>query len=120
MAKKSRNAPDTPETAIDQADLPPDFDPDVPTREAILQHLRNSGKPMSPKTLARALGTSADSVGYERRLKAMERDGQVFFNPKGQVLLNTQLDFIAGKVQGHRDGSGFAADDGGPDCSCAA
>ncbi|MYN11688.1 ribonuclease R [Pusillimonas sp. TS35] len=116
MAKKSRNAPDTPETAIDQADLPPDFDPDVPTREAILQHLRNSGKPMSPKTLARALGTSADSVGYERRLKAMERDGQVFFNPKGQVLLNTQLDFIAGKVQGHRDGFGFLLrDDGGPD-----
>src|SRR3546814_15633785 len=46
----------------------------------------------------------------------MERDGQLFFNPQGLLLLNSKLDFIAGKVQGHRDGFGFLLrDDGGPD-----
>src|SRR5690606_30276867 len=56
------------------------------------------------------------SIGFERRLKAMERDGQIFFNPQGHLLLNSKLDFIAGKVQGHRDGFGFLLrDDGGPD-----
>lgn len=56
------------------------------------------------------------SVGFMRRLKAMERDGQLFFNPQGMLLLNTKLDFISGRVQGHRDGFGFLLrDDGGPD-----
>ena len=54
-------------------------------------------------------------VGFERRLAAMERDGQLMPNRKG-VLLPTKLDFVAGKVLGHRDGFGFLLrDDGGPD-----
>ncbi|AEC19145.1 putative ribonuclease R [Pusillimonas sp. T7-7] len=96
--------------------LPPDFDPDVPSREAILQYLRANPAPIAPEALAKALGISSVSVGFDRRLKAMERDGQAFFNAQGQLLLNTQLDFIAGKVQGHRDGFGFLLrDDGGQD-----
>lgn len=97
--------------------LPPDFDPDVPSREVIMQYLRSSETPMSPDQLAKALGASAPmSVGFDRRLNAMERDGQIFFNPQGQVLLNNKLEFIAGRVQGHRDGFGFLLrDDGGPD-----
>src|SRR5690606_32853504 len=96
--------------------LPPDFDPGVPSREAILQYLRANPAPISSEALAKALGTPADSIGFDRRIKAMERDGQAFFNAQGQLLLNTQLDFIAGKVQGHRDGFGFLLrDDGGPD-----
>ncbi|NYT35433.1 ribonuclease R [Allopusillimonas soli] len=117
MAKKSKKDTDTPEVDGVQPELPLDFDPDVPTREAILQHLRNANKPVLPKVLARALAVQVPpSVGFERRLKAMERDGQIFFNPKGQILLNTKLDFISGRVQGHRDGFGFLIrDDGGPD-----
>ncbi len=116
MVKKSKTESDNIDAAARQQDLPPDFDPEVPTREAILQHLRSSDKPIVPKALAKALGTVFPSVGFERRLNAMERDGQIIFNPKGQVLLNTQLAFIAGKVQGHRDGFGFLLrDDGGPD-----
>ncbi len=82
-----------------------------------MQQLRTFGKPMSLEALARALGAPVPlSVGFERRLRAMERDGQLFTNRQGKVQINTKLEFIAGKVQGHRDGFGFLLrDDGGPD-----
>lgn len=82
-----------------------------------MTHLRTSEGPVAPQELAQALNVEYPlSVGFSRRLKAMERDGQLFFNPQGMLLLNTQLDFIAGRVQGHRDGFGFLLrDDGGPD-----
>ncbi len=94
------------------------YDPDVPTREAILQHLRESTRPLTPEELADRLGVVREStrVGFERRLAAMERDGQLFLNRKGQILLTSKLEFIPGTVQGHRDGFGFLIrDDGGPD-----
>ena len=98
-------------------DLPPDFDPEVPSREVIMQQLRGFGKPMALEALARAVDAGVPlSIGFERRLKAMERDGQIFVNRQGKVQVNTKLEFIAGKVQGHRDGFGFLLrDDGGPD-----
>eukprot|EP01030_Chromulinospumella_sphaerica_P012538 gene12538-12326_t len=46
----------------------------------------------------------------------MERDGQLMPNRKGMLLLSTKLDFVAGRVAGHRDGFGFLVrDDRGPD-----
>ncbi|WP_414650932.1 ribonuclease R [Eoetvoesiella sp.] len=97
--------------------LPPDFDPAVPSREAILQVLRNSDKPLAPEALAKALGARVPlSVGYERRIGAMERDGQITRTPKGELAIASKSEFIAGRVQGHRDGFGFLVrDDGGPD-----
>ena len=100
------------------SDLPPDFDPDVPSREAILRALRSAGGPLSPAELAQRMGLDrAETLkGFERRLAAMERDGQLLPNRKGVLLLATKLDFVAGRVLGHRDGFGFLVrDDGGPD-----
>ncbi|WP_253206628.1 ribonuclease R [Verticiella sp. GG226] len=97
---------------------PVDFDPDVPSREAILQALRDADAPLSVDELAERLSVSREStwVGFERRLTAMERDGQLMPNRKGVLLLASKLDFIAGRVQGHRDGFGFLIrDDGGQD-----
>lgn len=96
--------------------LPPDFDPAVPSREDILGKLRASDKPLSPEALAKVLGVQLPlSVGFERRIGAMERDGQVSRNPQGQLAI-IKTDFIAGRVLGHRDGFGFLLrDDGGPD-----
>jgi len=99
-------------------DAPADFDPDVPSREAILRALRSAGTPLSPAELAQRMEVKRPTtlVGFERRLRAMERDGQLLPNRKGVLLLATKLDFVAGKVQGHRDGFGFLLrDDGGPD-----
>ncbi len=97
--------------------MPEDYDPGVPSRERILQFLRAAEGPAAPEELAQSLGAATPlSQGFSRRLKAMERDGQLFFNPQGQVLINTRQDFISGRVQGHRDGFGFLLrDDGGPD-----
>ncbi|PLC49620.1 ribonuclease R [Pollutimonas subterranea] len=117
MNKRSKNDSTGKGSSAGTHNLPPDFDPEVPSREVIMQYLRSSETPMSSEDLAKALGTSVPlSVGFDRRLNAMERDGQIFFNPQGQVVLNNKLEFIAGRVQGHRDGFGFLLrDDGGPD-----
>ncbi|KOF53700.1 MULTISPECIES: ribonuclease R [unclassified Achromobacter] len=117
MAKRSNNdSNNNRSTPLPEA--PPDFDPDVPSREAILKALRSAGAPLSPQELANRMGVErpATVTGFERRLAAMERDGQLLPNRKGVLLLATKLDFIAGKVLGHRDGFGFLLrDDGGPD-----
>ncbi|HUH59820.1 MAG TPA: ribonuclease R [Candidimonas sp.] len=117
MTKRSKKETNNPEIPAGSHDLPPDFDPDVPSREAIMQYLRSANGSVAPEHMAKALGASVPlSVGFDRRLRAMERDGQLAYNAQGQLQLNTKLEFIAGKVQGHRDGFGFLLrDDGGPD-----
>jgi ribonuclease R len=117
LTKRSKKETNNQEMPAGSHDLPPDFDPDVPSREAIMQYLRAASGPVAPEKMAKELGASVPlSIGFDRRLKAMDRDGQLAFNAQGQVHLNTKLEFIAGKVQGHRDGFGFLLrDDGGPD-----
>ncbi|RTZ47620.1 ribonuclease R [Candidimonas sp. SYP-B2681] len=117
MNKRSKNDSNNKENPGGAHDLPPDFDPEVPSREVIMQYLRSSETPVDPEQMAIQLGASVPlSIGFARRLKAMERDGQLFFNQQGLLLLNNKLEFIAGRVQGHRDGFGFLLrDDGGPD-----
>ena len=116
MAKRTKNENDS-QTSNSAHSLPPDFDPGVPSREAVLELLRATGQAYDVQDLAQAMGTSYPlSVGFDRRLKAMERDGQIFYNAQGQILAAPKVDFIAGRVQGHRDGFGFLLrDDGGPD-----
>jgi len=95
-----------------------DYDPDVPSRETILAALRAGATPLSAAELAQHLGLvrEATLVGFTRRLAAMERDGQLLPNRKGALLLANKLDFVPGKVLGHRDGFGFLVrDDGQPD-----
>ncbi len=88
------------------------FDYPIPEREAILAELRSSNMPLMPDELASRLGVGADQMpGFERRLAAMERDGQLMPNRKGVLLLANKLDFIAGRVVGHRDGYGFLVRD---------
>jgi ribonuclease R len=105
-------------TSAASPELPTDFDPDVPSREEILESLRTSLVPLSPIDLATRLGLETEETlkGFDRRIAAMERDGQLLPNRKGVLLLANKLDFVAGRVQGHRDGFGFLVrDGGGPD-----
>ncbi len=89
----------------------------APSREAILDCLRQADGPLTPQELGRQLDVlDEDFDQLNRRLIAMERDGQLLPNRKGVLLLASKLDLIAGRVQGHRDGFGFLlADTGGPD-----
>ena len=87
---------------------PPRFEYQIPEREAILAALRSAAVPLMPEELAARLEVVADQMpGFDRRLAAMERDGQLMPNRKGVLLLANKLDFVAGRVVGHRDGYGF-------------
>lgn len=89
----------------------------IPSREDILAVLRQSQTPLTREQVFEHLKLSEDQIPIiEKRLGAMERDGQLMPNRKGLLLLSTKLDFVAGKVAGHRDGFGFLIrDDRGPD-----
>ena len=83
MTKKSITPNHDATEAVDRYDLPPDFDPYVPSREEILTCLRNSQKPLTIEQLAEQLRIAIPlSVGAERRLAAMQRDGQLRINAK--------------------------------------
>lgn len=81
--------------------------------------LRQEPSPLSREQLQDRFGINDAAVmdAFQRRLAAMERDGQLMPNRKGVLLLSTKLDFVAGKVSGHRDGFGFLLRDDaqGPD-----
>lgn len=99
---------------VDRYDLPPDFDPYVPSREVILACLRKNSGPLSVVQLAEQLGMEYPlSVGAERRLNAMQRDEQVSVDANQHIVLNEKNDFVSGRVQGHRDGFGFLIRDDG-------
>lgn len=90
----------------------------IPSREFILDTLTASGAPLRFAELARALDLqqAQDLSALERRLAAMERDGQLLRNRKQAYCIVNRRDLIAGRVIGHPDGFGFVRpDDGGDD-----
>lgn len=89
----------------------------LPSREFILETLGELGVPTSPGALAEALGVEdREMEAFQRRLGAMERDGQLLKNRKGALCVAAKLDVLPGRVQGHADGHGFfIPDDGSPD-----
>jgi ribonuclease R len=89
----------------------------IPTREEILQALKASKQPLTPLQLAERFNVAGnDWLAMNKRIAAMERDGQLMPNRKGVLLLPSKIDLLAGKVQGHRDGFGFLIlEEGGPD-----
>jgi ribonuclease R len=81
----------------------------VASREMLLELLADADKPLTHKQVCKRLDTD-DEVAVDalrRRLRAMERDGQLMVNRKGAYCLIDKLDLVHGRVQGHRDGYGF-------------
>ncbi|HRL22567.1 ribonuclease R [Alcaligenes sp. SDU_A2] len=117
MIKKFQNSTEDLTQATGRYELPPDFDPDTPSREGILAVVRDAADTLDIDGLALKLGLELPvSVGLERRVRAMERDGQVLIGADGKIRKNMQTGFIAGRVLGHRDGFGFLQRaDGQPD-----
>jgi len=89
----------------------------LPSREYILQLLTGQGVPVAEEKLAKILEIQEDERDvFSRRLRAMERDGQIMRNRKHEVCVVDKLDLIKGTVQGHKDGFGFLVpDEGGED-----
>jgi ribonuclease R len=95
-----------------------DIDPALPpSRAAILDALQSSGVPLPPAELVRVLGVDKRARdAFAGRIEAMQRDGQLLTNRKGELCVVAKLDLITGTVQGHPDGFGFLVpDDGSPD-----
>ena len=93
------------------------YDNPLPSREYVLQILAERGVPMPFSELAGALDIAPHELDFfDRRLRAMERDGQVVRNRREAYLLPAKADLIKGRVEGHPDGFGFLRrDDGLPD-----
>jgi ribonuclease R len=89
----------------------------IPSRELILQHLSERGSPAAREQLVEEFGlVSEDDIeALRRRLRAMERDGQLIYTRRGAYAPVDKLDLVCGRVSGHRDGFGFLIPDDGSD-----
>lgn len=81
----------------------------IPSREVILDLLENSSGPLTRRAISKSLKLSTEEQleALRRRLRAMERDGQIISNRKGAYGRIDKMDLVKGVVQGHRDGFGF-------------
>ncbi len=80
----------------------------LPSREYVLQILEERGAPIAEEELCSLLHIEEqESELFTRRLRAMQRDGQIMRNRKGALCVVDKLDLVKGKVQGHPDGFGF-------------
>ena len=81
----------------------------LPSREWIIELLEQKGVPSKIEVLARELSIAEEEYEFfERRLKAMARDGQVLINRRGAVCAADKLDLVKCRVEAHKDGFGFA------------
>ncbi len=89
----------------------------IPSREFILQTLEERGMPMTLDDLCAEWKLEGDweVEALSRRLRAMERDGQLIRNRREGYGLVTKMNLVTGRVIGHPEGHGFLAPDEGGD-----
>lgn len=93
------------------------YESPIPSREFILAHLAKRETPASREELGNELNLSGEEAleALRRRLRAMERDGQLVFTRRQCYALPERLDLLRGTVIGHRDGFGFLRVEGRKD-----
>lgn len=93
------------------------YDSPIASREFILELIARRQTPVSRDELVKELGltTEEQQEGLRRRLRAMERDGQLVFTRRQCYALPERLDLVRGQVIGHRDGYGFLRAEGRKD-----
>jgi ribonuclease R len=91
----------------------------IPSREVILGLLEAADAPMAFSGIAEELSLEGerdlDALG--KRLRAMQRDGQIISGRRGAYGVPKRMDLLRCRVMGHRDGYGFARplEEGGDD-----
>jgi len=85
----------------------------IPSREVILEIIQKNEGPISFTQLTQSLGLSNDRdvESLTRRLRAMERDGQLIRNRKNCYLAVGHADLVRGRIIAHPDGFGFLSPD---------
>ncbi|MBS0193730.1 MAG: ribonuclease R [Proteobacteria bacterium] len=89
----------------------------IASREAILQWLADSEGPQKVEAIAAGLRITEPELleALDKRLAAMQRDGQVLVNRRGGYAPASRLDLIAGSVIANPEGFGFLRPDAGGD-----
>lgn len=85
----------------------------IPSREYIMQVLATQDEPLGYEQLVARMELSGEEPleALRRRIKAMQRDGQLMQNRRGAYALVKRMNLIAGRVQAHKDGFGFLLPD---------
>jgi ribonuclease R len=89
----------------------------IQSREFILELLKQNNRPLSRRSIGKLLGLKGEDQieALRRRLRAMERDGQLLRNRKNAYGIVSKMNLVSGKVMGHPDGYGFLVPDEGDD-----
>ena len=90
----------------------------IASREYIMELLKEQGVPLNRHQIGQALDlrSDGDKEALRRRLRAMERDGQLIRNRRGGYGLVEKMDLVRGRVVAHPNGFGFVIpDEGGED-----
>lgn len=99
-------------------DSTPQYDVEIPSRDELLALVTDRLKPVPFDDFISyfKLHDERQQVGIKRRLRAMERDGQLVYTKANCYGLPERMQLIRGSIIGHRDGFGFCRpDDGGKD-----
>ena len=92
------------------------YEKPLPSRELILKVMVDQGVPLSILKLNELLEIANDeSEAFNKRIRAMERQGQIMRNRKDDFCISEKLNLIPGRIQGHPDGFGFLIPDQGGD-----
>nr|WP_136252695.1 ribonuclease R [Ningiella ruwaisensis] len=85
------------------------YDNPVASREYLLSILKEKGHPLSFLDICHIVNAEDEEsrIGIQRRLRAMEREGQIAFNRNKKYEVQKQAELVKGRVIGHRDGFGF-------------
>ncbi|WP_298442077.1 ribonuclease R [uncultured Ferrimonas sp.] len=88
----------------------------IASREFILAYMQQQKAPVAREELSGHFGLEGDQyIALCRRLRAMERDGQIVYTRKGRYGLPERMNLVTGTVLGHRDGFGFFRPEDGSD-----
>lgn len=106
--KKTTPAPVSDPHAAREAKL---YEKPIPSREVIVNVLEESGQLYRLTELADRLGLEGDEdlEALRRRVRAMQRDGQIHMDRRGRIGLSDRLELARCRIIGHRDGYGFAS-----------
>ncbi|GAB2700681.1 ribonuclease R [Aliiglaciecola aliphaticivorans] len=87
----------------------------VASREYLLQVMVEQKTPLTFLEICQLVKASDEDsrIGVQRRLRAMEREGQIVFNRQKKYGVADKMELIKGRVIGHRDGFGFLKRDDG-------
>lgn len=89
------------------------YDNPIPSREFILEILKQNNRPLTRRNICKLLAIKGEeqTEALRRRLRAMERDGQLLRNRKNAYGIMSKMNLVTGRVMGHADGYGFLIPD---------